>query len=134
LPGLGFDRPNLAPGFTHQSAVTGNPDQYFNPDAFELQPAGTLGNLGRGTFIGPNLRTVDLQTMKRFFFDLRGRESELQFRFEIFNLLNRANFATPSLLAFSGVRDDEAPLPTLGQIRSTSTSARQIQLGVRLLF
>jgi len=131
---LGFDRPSLAPVFTHETAVTGDPDQYFDPDAFELQPAGTLGNLGRGTFTGPNLRTVDLQAMKRFPFDLKGRESEIQFRFEIFNLLNRANFSTPSLLAFSGVSDNEQPLPTLGRIRSTSTSARQIQFGLKFLF
>jgi hypothetical protein len=134
LPGLGFDRPSLASGFTHGSAVTGDPDQYFNPDAFELQPTGTLGNLGRGTFDGPNLRAVNLQAMKRFPFDLRARESEIQFRFEIFNLLNRANFSTPSLLAFSGVRDTEQTLPTFGRIRSTSTSARQIQLGLKFLF
>jgi hypothetical protein len=72
--------------------------------------------------------------MKRFPFDFQGREAQIQFRFEIFNLLNRANFSTPSLLAFSGVSDTEQPLPTLGRIRSTSTSARQIQLGLKFLF
>jgi hypothetical protein len=134
LPGLGFDRPSLAPGFTHESAVTGDPDGYFNPAAFQLQPAGTLGNLGRGTFIGPNLRTVDLQVMKEFSLELAGNEARVQFRVEIFNLFNRANFSTPSLLAFSGVRDNEEPLSTLGRIRSTATSARQIQLGLKLVF
>jgi hypothetical protein len=37
-------------------------------------------------------------------------------------------------VVFSGLADDEAPLASFGQIRSTSTSARQLQLGVRLAF
>jgi hypothetical protein len=131
LPGLGFDRPSMASGFTHESAVTGDPDSYFDPNAFVLQPAGTLGNLGRGTFIGPNLRTFDLQTMKSF---SAGDDAQIQLRIEMFNLFNRANFAPPSLLAFSGTQEAESPLPTFGRVRSTSTSARQIQLGIRVLF
>ncbi len=134
LPGLGFDRPNLTPGFTHESAVTGNPDSYFNPAAFTLQPAGTFGDLGRGAFIGPNLRTFDFQASKNVRWAWQGEDVNLQFRVEFFNLFNRANFAPPSLLAFAGVQNGEAPLPTLGQIRSTSTSARQIQFGLRLSF
>ena len=42
------------------NAVLGRPDQWFDPAAFVLQPAGTFGNTGRGDFIGPNLRTLDL--------------------------------------------------------------------------
>jgi len=53
---------------------------------------------------------------------------------EAFNVFNRANFSTPSLLAFAGTSDDEAPLPTFGRIRQTATSARQIQLGIRVQF
>ena len=68
-PGIGRDRPSYAPGFGADNAVTGNPEQWFNPAAFVLQPAGTFGNTGRGDFIGPNLRTVDLSFTK----DSRGR-------------------------------------------------------------
>jgi hypothetical protein len=48
-PTAGLDRPNFAPGFTHETTVLGGPDQYFNPDAFVLQPAGFLGNVGRSS-------------------------------------------------------------------------------------
>jgi hypothetical protein len=133
-PGIGFDRPSLAPGFTHESAVTGNPDQYFNPAAFLLQPAGTLGALGRGTFIGPNLRIFDLSAIKNTRLKALGDNTVIQFRVEAFNLFNRANFAPPSLIAFTGAADNETVLPTFGRIRSTVTSSRQIQLGVRLTF
>ena len=130
-PGIGFDRVSMAPGRTHQSAVLGDPDRYFDPAAFVLPPAGFLGNLGRGALIGPALRTFDLALIK----NTRVREHvNLQFRAEAFNLFNRANFAAPLLTAFAGERDNEPPVPSLGRIRSTVTSARQIQLGLRLTF
>jgi hypothetical protein len=124
-PGIGFDRPSLAPGFTHETAVTGDPNQYFNPDAFVLQPIGTLGNLGRGALIGPNLKTFDLSAVKNTRVPMFGESAFFQLRVEAFNLFNRTNFGNPSLIAFS---------PTFGRIRSTVTSSRQIQLGVRLNF
>ncbi|HEX6284935.1 MAG TPA: TonB-dependent receptor, partial [Pyrinomonadaceae bacterium] len=63
-PGIGRDRASIAPGFTYESAVLGGPDQYFDPAAFRLPPAGTLGNTGRGAFIGPNYRSFDLSASK----------------------------------------------------------------------
>jgi hypothetical protein len=60
--------------------------------------------------------------------------ARLDVRLEVFNVFNRANFATPTLIAFAGAAAGEAPLPTFGRIRSTVTSARQMQLGLRLVF
>ena len=40
----------------------------------------------------------------------------------------------PELIAFAGQADGEAPLATFGRIRTTVTSARQMQLGVRAVF
>jgi hypothetical protein len=51
-----------------------------------------------------------------------------------FNVLNRANFGAPSLTAFAGTTDSERPFATFGRITSTVTSARQIQLGARVVF
>ncbi len=134
-PGIGRDRASIAPGFTYESAVLGNPDQYFDPRAFVLQPAGTLGNTGRGAFIGPNLRTFDLAAVKNTrIARWLGDSGNLQIRVEAFNLFNRANFAPPALTVFAGAADNEAPLASFGRIRSTVTSSRQIQLGLRLVF
>ena len=128
-PGLGFDRPSMAPGRTHQDAVLGHPDGYFDPTAFVLQPAGTLGNLGRGALIGPNLRTFDLALVKNVRWSRLGESGRVQFRVEFFNLFNRVNLGTPiSLVAFS---------PSFGFIggeRPTVTDPRQIQLGLRISF
>ena len=133
-PTAGFDRPSFAPGFTHETAVTGSPDQYFNPAAFVLPPQGTLGNEGRGALIGPNLRTVDLSLAKVIKVRGLGDQGRVQFRAEVFNILNRANFGSPSLVAFAGAAANERPFSTFGRIRFTVTSARQIQLALRVSF
>lgn len=133
-PGLGFDRPSMAAGRTHQDAIIGDPNRYFDPSAFVLQSVGTLGNLGRGALIGPNLRNFDLAAVKNTRLSMLGEAASLQFRAEFFNLFNRTNFAPPGLQAFSGAAENEAPLATLGRIRSTVTAARQIQFGIRLIF
>ena len=63
-----------------------------------------------------------------------GATARLDLRVEVFNVLNRANFGNPTLIAFAGTTANEAPLATFGRIRSTVTSARQLQLGARLSF
>ena len=133
-PGIGFDRASIAAGFNAATAVVGNPSGYFNPAAFALPPAGRLGNLGRGVLIGPNLRTFDLSLVKNTRWSRLGESGLVQLRVEAFNIFNRANFGNPSLIAFTGAADNEQPLSTFGVIRSTVTSSRQVQLGVRLTF
>jgi hypothetical protein len=59
---------------------------------------------------------------------------EVELRLEAFNLLDRANFGVPELRAFAGTRDNEPVLATFGRITNTITSARQVQLGVRVRF
>ncbi len=121
-------RPFVNPAFTG-SVVSGNPNQWFNPAAFLAPPAasGFYGNLGRDTLIGPGLGTWDFSLIKNSAVSERSR---VQFRAEAFNLLNRANFNTPNAIAFtpSGVS------PTAGLITATSTTARQIQLALKLLW
>jgi hypothetical protein len=130
-PTTGLDRPDLAPGRTPEDAVLGQPDQWFDPAAFALQPQGTLGNSGRGAFRGPDLRTVDISAVKRLLLPA-GVTADV--RIEVFNLFNRANFGNPTLIAFAGASQTEAPLSSFGRIRSTVTSARQAQIGVRVSF
>jgi hypothetical protein len=134
-PGTGPDRPSYAPGYNKDNAVTGDPTRWFNPAAFVLQPIGTFGTVGRNELIGPDLRTVDLSLSKYFTLNrLSAGRGRLELRAEVFNLFNRANFGPPSLVAFSGTTDNELPLSSFGQIRTTITAGRQGQLGVRISF
>ncbi len=133
-PGIGQDRPSYAPGYGPDNAVNGTPEQWFNPAAFVLQPAGTFGDTGRGDFTGPDLRTLDLAFSKNSRWGALGSNGRLEFRLEVFNVLNRANFGIPELRAFAGQADGEAPLATFGRITNTITSARQTQVSVRVVF
>ncbi len=132
--GTGLDRPSFRPGYTHESAVLGGPDRYLDPSAFMLQPAGTLGNVGRGSLIGPALRSFDLSLTKNTPVKRISESANLQFRVEAFNLLNHANFGIPSLIAYAGTSATEAPIGTFGRISNTITASRQIQLALRLTF
>jgi hypothetical protein len=121
-------RPFVNPSFSGP-VILGNPSQWFNPAAF-LQPpnaSGFYGNLGRDTLIGPGLATWDLSFLKRI--PIRERLN-LQFRAELFNVLNHVNFNTPNAVVFTptGVS------PTAGVITSTATTSRQIQFALKLLW
>ena len=121
-------RPFVNPSFTGP-VILGKVTEWFNPAAFLAPPnnSGFYGNLGRDTLIGPGLGTWDFSALK----DIPIRESlRVQFRAELFNLLNRANFSTPNAVVFtpSGVS------PTAGLITSTSTTSRQIQFGLKLFW
>ena len=127
-------RPFVNPDFTGP-AIFGNPSQWFNPAAFIAPPSasGFYGNLGRDTYIGPGLATWDFSVLK----DTRIHERmNLQFRAEIFNLLNRANFNTPNLIVFTPptAAHPSGVSGTAGAITSTSTTARQVQFALKLLW
>jgi len=121
-------RPSWAPGFTGK-VIMGAVSQYFNPAAFVVPPNGTYGNVGRDTLAGPGMAELDLSALKNT--PLTERVT-LQFRAEFFNLANHANFATPNAVVFTSA--SPSPAPTAGLITSTSTTSRQIQFGLKLLF
>ena len=125
--GTSPQRPDLAVGASN-NPVLGGPDRYYDPSAFLLPEAGFYGNLGRNTLIGPGLFNLDLSVNKQF------RLSEgvtLQFRTEMFNSLNHPNFSIPSART---VFSSSGPVGSAGRITSTQTSARQLQLGMKLIF
>jgi hypothetical protein len=125
--GTSPQRPNLVSGRSYDPIV-GGPDRYFDPAAFALPDAGFFGNLGRNTLIGPGLVMVDMSVNKRFRISER---VEAQFRTEMFNTLNRPNFSIPSQRT---VFSSSGPVGSAGRITSTITSARQLQLGLKLVF
>jgi hypothetical protein len=120
------ERPNLIPG---QPLITGSVQQYLNPLAFSLPAAGTLGNLGRNVLSGPGLVILNLALDRTFW----KRESQsVRLRAEVFNVANHPNFQIPSgtsLFDSTGGR-----LGGAGQITTTTTSSRQIQLSARYSF
>lgn len=127
-------RPFINPAFTGP-VIEGTPTQWFNPNAFLTEPnnSGFYGNLRRDSLIGPGVATWDFSVLK----DTAIRERlRLQFRAEIFNILNHANFNTPNLILATLAPGTTTPVPNpaAGSITSTSTSARQIQFALKLLW
>ena len=129
-------RPNLAPNF-HGSLYAKTVAQWFNPAAFTAPYPGTFGNVGRDTLTGPGLAELDLALVKNTTIH---EGLHAQFRAEFFNMLNRANFTTPNPVVFSSGPTPKTPTAevepsaTAGVVSATSTTSRQIQFGLKLLF
>jgi hypothetical protein len=121
-------RPSWNPSFSGP-VILGGPTEYFNPNAFIQPAAGTYGNVGRNVLQGPGLAQTDVSLAKKIPLTER---LNLQFRAELFNIFNRVNFNTPNPVVYAAATG--APSPTAGVITSTSTSSRQIQFGLKLLW
>jgi hypothetical protein len=108
---------------------------------------GSLSNQPRNVMRNPGLGDLDMSIAKDTKLGILGESGNLQFRVEFFNLLNRANFgflnAGASVFAGSTTLNTcvnsvqcnvQAPLGTAGQITTTNTTARQVQLALRVSF
>lgn len=126
----GSERPNLV--MPRDQVITHNPLQWANPAGFSLPAPGTFGNLQRDFLPGPHTVNMDFALMK----DTTIKEAlRLQYRAEFFNLFNHANFALPNASAFLQTPNGGGvPNPTFGKITATTTSSRQIQFALKLLF
>jgi hypothetical protein len=75
------------------------------------------------------LKQLDFALAKRWSLSER---LALQFRSEFFNLFNHTNLNTPNPVVYAAATG--APSPTAGVIISTTTTSRQVQLGLKLLW
>jgi hypothetical protein len=121
-------RPSRNPNFKGR-VILGGPNEYFNPLAFIQPLAGTYGNAGRNILEGPSLKQFDLALAKHWSLSER---VNLQFRSDFFNLFNHTNLNTPNPVVYAAATG--GPSPTAGVITSTSTTSRQVQLGLKLLW
>jgi len=126
---IGTDRANIGSGPAQRPNVTCDPNdggaktsaQWFNTACFTLQDNFTFGNSGRNTVLAPEFTNVDASVQK----DIRISErSRMEFRLEVFNLLNNVNFDVPNRTAFTS---------NFGRIFSAGPS-RQTQLALKLHF
>jgi hypothetical protein len=128
-----------------------NPNDYFDLSAYALPAPGTLGNLGRDQIIGPGLVDFDISLEKEGRIASIGAEGlRLQFRFDAFNVLNRANFSEPNgTLYTQGGACNPATAPAsancidgesfprntaAGTIISTVTPSRTLQFALKMIF
>lgn len=116
----------VRPNVTAPITINGSVDNWFNTSVFV--PVAGFGNLGRNVVIGPRFDNTDFSIIK----NTKLREGiHAQFRAEVFDLFNHANFGRPG---------NVVDTPAFGRITSTrfptgeSGSSRQLQLALKLIF
>jgi Carboxypeptidase regulatory-like domain len=107
------------------------------PPAGQQFCSNVLGTSGRNRFYGPGLTTVDFSIFKNTAVPKISETFNVQFRAEFFNILNHTNFLSPGFLNTFGQNNsvfdfDGSSLPTA--LNQTSTTSRQIQLGLKLVW
>jgi outer membrane receptor protein involved in Fe transport len=113
--------PNGVDPQTGNPTVSGN--FYFDPTNLDCAnvPLFSHGDMGRNVLRGPGINNWDLSFLKRTKFT---ENTNLEFRAEMFNAFNHAQFLNPDLNGFS---------PTFGQITS-ARPPRLVQFGLKLYF
>jgi hypothetical protein len=157
-----FDFPNRLVDPGCQSLINpGNPNNYIKtqcfapptaPVSFATQcngfsgaatppPSGQVycsnlqGNAGRNILTGPGTSNLDFFLFKNNYSRRISESFNVQFRAEVFNILNHANFAVPinpdstDIFDSSGARNGIA-----GLLTSTTTTAREIQFALKVIW
>jgi Carboxypeptidase regulatory-like domain len=126
---LGVDRANIGAGPAQRPDQLRDPnlpggartvEQWFDVSALALQAPFTFGSAPRNSIVGPGYASVDMALAKIW----QMGASQLEVRWEVFNVFNRANFDVPNRIFGS---------PNFGRIFSAK-SPREMQLGLRLAF
>jgi hypothetical protein len=127
---LPTDNANIGAGPAQRPDLVGNPnahaphtiDQWFNTAAFQMPTQFAFGSAGRNVVFAAGESNVDFSLIKD---TVMKEATKMQFRAEVFNILNHTNFAdVPGRTAFT---------PTFGRYTSAE-NPRQIQLALKLLF
>jgi hypothetical protein len=122
-------RPDLVPGVPLRPPGGQSIGEWINPAAFSAPAPGTWGNALRNLLRAPGAWQIDAGISKRL---LLTERVQLQFRADIFNLLNHPQYGSPNA---------DVSAKGFGQIASTinigpvgTGTARQVQFSVRLGF
>ena len=122
--GQGTQRANYTGSAISVDCGSGKLVRCVNLDAFTLPTLYTYGNTPRNFLRGPGLVNLDWSLFKNFAFKERYK---VQFRWETFNTLNHPNFSNPN--------STYVPNSTVfGNITSTATNMRQMQMALKFLF
>jgi len=139
LTGTGFggpivlpvDTPNFSGGSVGKTDPRNNPNHYFfNIQNFSQSAIGVEGNANRRFFHGPGINNWNMAIKKI----TPIRESlSLEFRAELFNVFNHAQFVNPSGLVPGPLGTSASPLTNFGQV-TVARDPRLAQLGLKLNF
>ncbi len=137
--------------FNKNTVTLSNINQWFNPAMFSMAPGfvspegggnfvGQLGTSGRDIVYGPGSRNWNFSLVKDTKVGFLGQAGSVQFRAELFNILNHPNFQFQNFVPFVGATSDlgpfsEAPRATNSQITQTlPNNQREIQFALKIIF
>jgi hypothetical protein len=93
------------------------------------------GNAGRNILIGPGVTSLDFSVFKNNHIRRISESFNVQFRAEIFNILNHANFAPPTTPDNTDIfKSDGTGTGVAGLLSRTTTTAREIQFAIKIIF
>jgi len=133
-PSLGYGFNPSNPGDKTWSGLGGNPAPAWLPPyaCFNLR-----GNVGRNTLIGPGLMNLDFSVVKNTYIKKISESFNVQFRAELFNILNHANFNVPSLGdGYTNMLNGDGSVNggSAGLLSQTTTDPREIQFAIKLIW
>jgi hypothetical protein len=95
---------------------------WFNPAAFTIPAQGKYGTQPRNTLRGPGFWAWDMSLRKNI---KTFEHQSLQFRFELFNILNHPNWSNPVTDPTNG---------SFGRVTGKTNDDRQMQLALKYIF
>jgi len=113
----------------------GNAIDYIKLSCFAAPvPATRLGDAGRNVARGPGLIDWDASLFKNIPVARLSDSFRIQFRFEMFNALNHTNFNPPTSTSLQLFTQALTPIASAGNLTSTSTTSRQLQFAIKVLW
>jgi hypothetical protein len=132
-PNMAFWTANCDP--TPPIGPKGAPEPVSFPQCFNLR-----GNAGRNSIPGPGLMNLDFSLFKNNYIRRISESFNVQFRAEIFNILNHPNFALPVSPDNTDIFDSTGALlnppdnGAAGVLKSTTTESREIQFALKVIW
>jgi hypothetical protein len=132
----------LAPNATYWAAnCEPAPPSVGGPiDPASLQCFNLRGNSGRNSVPGPGLMNLDFSLFKNNYIRRISESLNVQFRAEIFNILNHPNFSLPVSPDNTDIFDSTGALlnppdnGAAGVLKSTTTKSRELQFALKVIW
>jgi hypothetical protein len=127
LPTVSASSPLAAQCGTFSGAAT-------PPPSGQVYCANLMGNAGRNTIIGPKFVNLDFSATKNFPIHRISETFNVQFRAEIFNILNHSNFVPPEPTNGAGIFDETGAVATNGYMDNLASQPRDVQFALKMIW
>jgi hypothetical protein len=129
-----YTLPTISASSPFASQCAGFPDAADPAPAGQVYCANLMGNAGRNTINGPKLVNLDFSLTKNFPIHRISEAFNIQFRTEIFNILNHSNFVPPEPLAGASLFDQTGTPLNNGFLDNLATQPRDVQFGLKIIW